>query len=219
MEQDLALYGDKVVLLSKHLRNGSQSLSNIPYLVKQVIEQKMWERFQHPSASQLIDNSHLQFLDFVTTQPPNGLGTDLKTIENILLVQSRASDKKDAEAAHEALDLFVHEVKTAAGNVDLEELPPSDVDELKKTMRPTGRTREYALRRLQNMRPDLHGQVVNGELSPNKALIEAGLRERRITISQDNVGKAASSIRRKFSESQIEALIQELQQSQEVVPQ
>jgi hypothetical protein len=42
--------------------------------------------------------------------------------------------------------------------------------------RPAGTTRGRALRRLRDHRPDLHARVLEGELSPHRAMIEAVFR-------------------------------------------
>jgi hypothetical protein len=45
--------------------------------------------------------------------------------------------------------------------------------------RPWGNSVDAALRRLRKSRPDLHARVLNGELSANAAMIEAGFRKPR----------------------------------------
>jgi hypothetical protein len=42
--------------------------------------------------------------------------------------------------------------------------------------RPEGNSRDKALRRLRDRRPDLHARVLGGELSAHRAMIEAGFR-------------------------------------------
>lgn len=49
---------------------------------------------------------------------------------------------------------------------------------------PTGNSVSYALRRLQQ-RPELLDKVKAGELTPNRAMVEAGFRRRSITIPDD----------------------------------
>jgi hypothetical protein len=44
--------------------------------------------------------------------------------------------------------------------------------------RPDGNTKQRALRMLRNHRPDLHARVLAGELTPHKAVVEAGLLRR-----------------------------------------
>lgn len=62
---------------------------------------------------------------------------------------------------------------------------------------PTGNSRQRALRKLRKSRPDLHERVLSGGLTPHGAMVEAGFRERTITVPAD-VGKAAKVLARHF---------------------
>jgi hypothetical protein len=46
-----------------------------------------------------------------------------------------------------------------------------------ETERPSGTSREAALRRLRKDRPDLHERVIARELTPHAAMVEAGFRK------------------------------------------
>lgn len=212
MEEKLAIFGDKIVLLSKQLRNGAQSMSNVPHLIKQVLDQEMWKLFQHPSANQPVDNSHLTFIDFVMAQPPTGLGAQLKDLENILIVQTRSSDEKDAEVAREALDLLSREVGKSLDEMGLQSIPESIIDKLERKTSTSSNAKASALRRLQRERPDLYDQIIEGKYSINQAMITAGFRKRRFSIPQDDISGAANAIRNRLTLDQILALIRELQQ-------
>jgi hypothetical protein len=159
----------------------------------------------------LINNSEKTFVDFVNSQPPSGLGSDLKTLENILLVQTRSDDVRDAATAREALEIFGSKISDIDEH-DLEALPESVADKVKNEKRNVAPRKNYALLKLEREKPELHNQVVAGQLSLNKALIDAGFRERRFSISLDSVEKAASTIRHKLSDAQIQTLVQQLQQ-------
>jgi hypothetical protein len=50
------------------------------------------------------------------------------------------------------------------------------VDNVHRLKRRDGNSRDHALRRLRDHRPDLHARVLAGELSPHRAMINAGLR-------------------------------------------
>ena len=56
------------------------------------------------------------------------------------------------------------------------------------TKRPEGNTKEKGLRRLRNQRKDLHQQVLDGELSVNAAMLQAGFRKRTATIEHSKEG-------------------------------
>jgi len=213
MENTLAINGDKVVLLSKQIRSVSLNLSNVPHLIKQIIEEKMWRSFQHPSAGQVVDNSHLSFSEFVSAEPPTGLGSDLKTVENILVIQTRSSERSESQIAHEALDCFIREISVEAKTVSTSDLPDSAVDEISRLVQNSPRSLHDSpdLRRLKKNRPDLYYQVTEGQISTNRAMIEAGFRKQRFSIPQDDVSLAANTIRKRFSDQQVAQLIQHLQ--------
>lgn len=206
---DLSIRGDNVVLLSKQLRSSALNLSNIPYLILRLIRDEMWKEFKHPSAGQIIDNHNLTFGEFVRAQPPNGLGVELKTIENILLVQTRAIDVNDASIAEEALNLFVHAVAEGEG-VNLEPLPDSAIDRVQSQINSVAQKTTYELGRLKRERLDLYQSVMRGEISAYRASIEAGFRKRRFSVPQGDIPAAAAVLKKKFSSDDIQILIREL---------
>lgn len=210
-DKNLSAYGDKVVLLSKQIRSSSLNLSNIPYLIKQVIQENMWQQFLHPSAGQLVDNEAKTFRDFIVSQPPDGIGSDLKEIENILLVQTRSPHKDDADVAQEALELFIDKVAKDEGIMDLDTLPESLADKLKEQIDKKSKKASYELRRLKREYPELYQNVQQGELSEYQAAIQAGFRKRRFSLPEGDVMAAATTIKKKFSSDELSLLIKELE--------
>lgn len=53
-----------------------------------------------------------------------------------------------------------------------------NVNEVEQQPRPDGNSRDAALRRLRDQRPDLHERVLAGEMSAHAAMVEAGFRKR-----------------------------------------
>jgi hypothetical protein len=87
------------------------------------------------------------------TSGPRGLSTTLQLLKNL------------CQGAIEGLDMTDEAVRN----------PPyvhPDVDNM--NVSPIGTSRDHALRRLRDHRPDLHERVLAGELSPHRAMIEAG---------------------------------------------
>ena len=78
-----------------------------------------------------------------------------------------------------------------------------NVNEVNGPDRPTGTSREQALRRLNKLAgtderaAEVRERVLRGETSPHGAMVELGLRQRTITIPIDP-GRAAAAIRRAF---------------------
>jgi hypothetical protein len=68
------------------------------------------------------------------------------------------------------------------------------------TERPTGTSKDATLRRLRKDHPEQYQRVLNGELSANKAAIEAGFRRPTVQITDADPAKAAERIRTKLGE-------------------
>lgn len=64
----------------------------------------------------------------------------------------------------------------------------------------------YTVRRLKRDRPDLAERVIAGELSPNAAAIEAGIRRPTMQIPTDDPIRAAEAIRRRLGDEFLQAL-------------
>jgi hypothetical protein len=70
-----------------------------------------------------------------------------------------------------------------------------------------GTSKGYALRRLAKARPDLHARVVAKELSPHRAMIEAGFASKQIIISM-NPERAARTLRKHFDQNRLVRLVE-----------
>ncbi len=83
----------------------------------------------------------------------------------------------------------------------------SSFDNVKPTR--GGNSEAYTLRRLRRDRPDLADRVINRELSSNAAAIEAGFREKSITIPFNPEG-AARALIRKFTIDDLHQIVEYL---------
>ena len=70
-----------------------------------------------------------------------------------------------------------------------------------------GTSRQYAIRKLRNDAPELHARVLAGELSPHRAIIEAGFRTPTISVPLDPEG-AARCLLRHFRGERLDAVLQ-----------
>jgi hypothetical protein len=79
--------------------------------------------------------------------------------------------------------------------------PPKDEKGSIRTFSPEkrGTTAEYTLARLQRDRPDLTARVAAGEMSAHAAAIEAGFRQRTITVPLGRPDAVADALRRRLS--------------------
>lgn len=212
MPVDKNIEGDQVVdCLGSAIYHGEAELGNVPGLLKRVIEEGFWRRRVMRKTGQIVEFA--RFLDFVREGPPEGLGTTLKTLQRICQDDKTVLDMLDRETVKgpgNPTGSNQHGEKT--GNVDIIHNSSNQSEE-----RPAGTGSARALRRLREQRPDLHEQVLSNALSPHAAMIEAGFRQRSITIAVDPAG-AARRIRKNFSDEQIVELIDLLQKESEYPP-
>jgi hypothetical protein len=161
--------------------NEASSIANVPGLLKQIIGNDMWRKRYCKQIKQ--DVEFRRFPDFVTAHPPEGLGTNMRVLEAIC---RHSGD-------NEAYDMLV---RMGAGEGGGDNNPygrngkPNDlitVDIVNSDSRPTGNSAAAALRRLAKDTPELHAQVLAGELSPNAAAIEAGFRKRKFQLPDDAI--------------------------------
>lgn len=169
------------------VRDGMGGLHGVPALLKRILKEEMWREFVIAETGQV--QTYDRFIDFITEPPLEGMGTDLKTVTKL------------CEDDPEALDLL--NKATIKGQGDRRELH-SNI--MKFDTASQGTTRAYSLRRLAADAPMLHTRVLAGELSPHAAMVEAGLRDRTISIPVD-AEKAARAIRRHFTPDQIATLV------------
>lgn len=142
------------------------SLASFPGLLKRVIQEKVWERRIHNG--HLIELPNLRAL--ITEKPIRGWGQNPDKIQAVI--------QDDAEA----LALFREAMVEGPGKrskdcdyiADIVSNIPVD----------HGNSKAYTVSRLKRDRPDLFERVVAGELSANRAAIEAGFRRKPTTIEQ-----------------------------------
>jgi adenine-specific DNA methylase len=119
-----------------------------------------WQHYQLPDTDQT--QRHDTFAAFL-----DAIDTDFATLNRLC---------RDDVAA---LDAFDRATRRTAGR------PKKGDIVTHKAAR--GNTKEYALARLRRERPDLHTRVLDGELSPHRAMVAAGLRPPTRTVPADSV--------------------------------
>jgi hypothetical protein len=161
---DRLLENDSIVAaLQDALSRGEHGLKAVPALVIRVIDENRWgER----TVRVIHETVRFQsFMDFVTKAPPAGLGTDLRTLKRLCADDTQATDLIDRA----------------------EQRPPGKPDHTFNNIQglstaPVGTSRQASLRRLRKDRPDLHQQVLAGDLSAHAAMIQAGFRPKTVTV-------------------------------------
>jgi hypothetical protein len=149
--------------------NEASSIANVPGLLKQIIGNDMWRKRYCKQTKK--DVEFRRFTDFVTAHPPEGLGTNMQVLMSICR-HSGDMEAVDALAQIEAM---------APGGDRRSDSFKVGITNLEKN--DTG----YAMRRLAKDTPELHAQVLAGELSPNAAAIEAGFRKRKFQLPDDAI--------------------------------
>ncbi|MFB1042358.1 hypothetical protein [Streptomyces chrestomyceticus] len=180
-------------LLSTGLDNGANSLASVPGLLRQILAEGSWRHFITMREEEV---RHEDFHVFLTTPPLKGLGASEDVTRRLV----------DHDVA--LLNLLDQHLAEASG------CPASTPQEDEPNLpdgpspRPLGATRAAALRKLGKHAPHLLEEVTIGSLSVNKALIEAGLRERTVSVPVSRPDKAADVLRRHFTPAQLADLAQ-----------
>lgn len=186
---DLKDNASLVELASSLLQSAGQELAAAPDAIRLLLESGAWRHFQTKLGA---DVRYDRFEEFVVTPPLRGLGVSVDLVRRVVGPDTAT------------LDLLDRALQRRDGK------PGVTVDIVNgKEVRPTGNSKEQALRRLRADAPELHQRVLAGELTPHAAMIKAGFRPRTITIPIDPT-TAADRIRRNFTEDQLAELIAQL---------
>lgn len=153
------------------LSRGEHTLTVVPKLILQLLEEDAWREFETKMGRHV---TYDHFVDFVTTPPLAGLGANVDILRRIVGDEQPTRDLLEQALGHPVGRPENHNNGTN----------PS----------PQGKSVASALRRLCKDRPDLHARVMAGELSANKAMVEAGFRPRRASVNLDSPKSAAMLI-------------------------
>lgn len=166
--------------LERSLRSGKHGLSVVPGLVKQVLREESWREFT-TQRDELV--RHERFADFVVAPPLKGLGADPRLVRRVV------------EDDIEALDLFDRAMSDGSRPGQRTDLV-HNINEVEA--RPHGTSRAYALRRLRNDAPELHAEVLAGNLTAHAAMVKAGFRPPTFTVRADSARQVAEALRRQL---------------------
>src|ERR1041385_1521249 len=199
----LVLNGHAMQSLTDFLADGDRGLKSIPAVVKAAILNGTWKQRIHPRREEEVFEFD-RFEDFVAELPLEGLGTTIDHLKDIcrddeeavrLICQetvgspggnrnpegiNQHSPRNEVITDNISNDLpepFVPIPELPLFAVEPEPAEPNQMPEPKPRRNKHGTSREYALQRLEENRPDLYAQVVAKELSANRAMILAGFRK------------------------------------------
>jgi hypothetical protein len=169
------------------------SLRNIPGLLKKVIRFKAWERRE--TRGKVIELSSLR--ELITEKPVRGWGEDPKKIEALI--------RDDPEA----LSLYREAMKCV--NQHDSSFVPGDNVTKHDGQRETGNSRAYSIDRVKREAPQFLDAVMAKEMSPNAALVQAGIRENRQVYIPREPAIAAEKLRQQFGDEWVESLAECIQ--------
>lgn len=177
--------------LGSALRSGKHGLATVPGLLKRVLAEESWRSFV-TQRGELVE--HDDFAMFVVTPPLKGIGGDVALIRRIVA--------EDAEAA----DLLDRALRGAHGGDRVSDAVRTNVD-IVNVGRPTGNSRDAALRRLRTDAPELHAEVLAGNLTAHAAMVQAGFRHRTATVAVDRPDSVADTLRKHMSPDDLRRLV------------
>lgn len=167
------------------LYEATGGLRQFPALLKKVIATRAWER--RTVHGKVVELSSLR--ELITAKPVGGWGEDPSKVEAVI--------RDDPEA----LAAFREAMKHQGKRTDIDD----NVIEVERS--PVGNSRAYSIARVQReCDSETVSAVMSGDLSPNAALVKAGVREnRQVYIPRDPVA-AVEKLRRQFGDDFIEAM-------------
>lgn len=160
------------------LYEATGGLKQFPGLLKKIIVNRAWER--RISKGKVVELSSLR--ELITAKPIRGWGEDPKKVEAVI--------RDDAEV----LAMFREAMKCEPGRPQKESA--DNVSTIQEEGRNTehGNSRAYSIDRVKReCDEETVAAVMSGDLSPNAALIRAGIRKRQISVP---IGDASAVARR-----------------------
>ena len=168
------------------LYEATGGLRQFPALLKKVIATRAWKR--RTVHGKVVELSSLR--ELITAKPVSGWGEDPSKVEAVI--------RDDPEA----LAAFREAMKHQGERTDLSD----NITEVESPSA-TGTSRAYSIARVQRQcDADTVAAVMAGEMSPNAALVKAGVRENRQVYIPRDPSAAVEKLRRQFGDDFIEAM-------------
>lgn len=163
--------------ISSYLNHGGIALSDVPALLKRLLEDDGWRHFETKLGREV---TYENFAEFVTTPPLAGLGATVELVERVVKDDRETVTLLRRALKHQgaALPLYYNESSQ-------------------------GTRADYACDVIERERPDLFAEIVAGNLSPHRAMVIAGHRPERASIRLDDMVSAANTLRKKLSRTQL----------------
>jgi hypothetical protein len=192
---------DLVNTVGSALSRGEHTLTVLPELIRQLLEEEAWKEFETKMGKHVV---YSEFEEFVLTPPLSGLGANIRLVRRLvsddpvtldLLDQAMqkppGGDKRSAEA-RENIIRVIH---------------PNDIEEKQDR---SGKL----IRRLRKDFPELHEQVLRGEKTETAAAVEAKIYPERIIVNLNKPESAAALLLAKASPEFLDELRRLLSEKQ-----
>lgn len=193
--------------LGSALRSGSNALGTVPALLKRVLAEESWREFVTKREEHV---HHERFADFVTTPPLRGLGADVDLVRRVIDHDGEALDLLDR--ALQNPHGGDHKSENAQINVSNVHVDPG---------RPAGNTRARALRKLRTeaehgneKAAELHAEVLADRLSAHAAMVQAGFREKTVSVPVGKPERIAKYLRKHMPREALRRLAELLTQEE-----
>jgi hypothetical protein len=168
------------------MEHGAANLDEVPRILRRILDEDLWRFYVN---AKRVEVRHERFADFVTARWPDGLGTTVETLRNLV--------RGDLEL----VDLLDRALPGRQGaRTDL-------VDVINEVAGPDGTSQAAALRRLRKDAPGLHADVIAGRLSAHAAMVAAGFRRPTATVRTDDPAAFVRAGLRYFTADQIRAAL------------
>lgn len=166
-----------IATVSSALSRGEHTLTVLPDLLKQLLEEGAWREFETKLGKHV---TYDRFEDFVVTPPLSGLGVSMEFVRRIA-----ASDPVTRQLLEQVVYHSEEGDRERNGNEGLN----VSVEQEQKQERANP-----IMRRLQKDFPALHEQVLRGEKTRHAAAVEAKICPSRIAINLSNPQSAAETL-------------------------
>jgi hypothetical protein len=168
------------------LYEATGGLRQFPSLLKKLIAERAWER--RVCRGKVIELKSLR--ELITAKPVQGWGEDPSKVEAVI--------RDDPEA----LAKFREEMKHQGERTDIRD----NITEVESPSA-TGTSRAYSIARVQReCDAETVAAVMAGEVSPNAALVRAGVRENRQVYIPRSPADAVAKLRRQFGDGFVDGM-------------
>ncbi|WP_327084954.1 hypothetical protein OIE66_21545 [Nonomuraea sp. NBC_01738] len=217
-EDPLRRRGAKVAELATAIGSARPLLTEASATLRDLLDPPGWREYTGPGGELVL---HEDFRDFVSDDPPRGLGTSLPVVRALSLGDAGLSslvdralhftgeDGDDGDAAGDDLDYAEPPALSVTAQIEPRE---QEAPERPAAPKPPSPAQQAALRKLSEEAPALHTRVLAGEMSTHAAMVEAGLRTRMISVPVSRPESAAKALRKNLSKPELTQLIELLSQ-------